>query len=346
MRIILTFLIVSILILPSIASAQDEGTCDIPAIQSEFATRISQANTLDELHALNLDFANALRLCGFVDLADEAESIIKNTDGTGLRDDDVERVVANHLVVTLRYGLHEQNRAGQANRDFALIACNLWDHGFLAQDFQFTATMNGGKQEAVEMILPASAREFIDCNNPENVSMALYAERYDIHKDLNPTPASSAVLFPTNTPADNDQPFGIATPASTPIPTVEATSTPQEIGESGVFFIVEGAMIINEIPLDEITRSGNILYITMPATHSQYSGIEYYAAAIGGLSGALSVGYNDPSLGVITKPETVVVEFKSGTVVIVRIAVNYQSMEDFIAGTITADQFLNSWVIE
>lgn len=315
--------------------AQDDTGCDIDAIRAEFSNRIAEAATLDELHELNLDFAVDITACGYVDLADRAEFIIINTKEVGLRANEIETMVANHLVVTLRYGLHEENRAGQANRNFALIACNLWDHGFTAQTFQFTATMNGGRQEAVEMILPPTARDLIDCDNPENVSMALYAERYDVHKDLKPTPApTSAALFPTNTPASNDQPFGIA------------TSTPQELGEDGVFFIVEGAMIINEIPIDEITRTGNTLYISMPATHSQYSGVEYYAAAIGGLSGALSVGYNDPSLGVITKPETVVIEFKSESVVIVRITVDYQSMEGFIDGTITADQFLNSWLIE
>lgn len=124
---------------------------------------------------------------------EEAERAIKNTRGTGLRDQDVERVIVNDRVVTLRYRFlrhfsDTDEYLDQAQKDFGLIICNLLSKGFTTQTFQFTGLIptvdsfgNEGWSEGVEMILPADVAQQINCDNLEAVNFENIAERYDIH---------------------------------------------------------------------------------------------------------------------------------------------------------------------
>ena len=255
-------------------------------------------------------------------LEDNAEHLIKNTRGTVLSDNDVERVIANELVVTLRFELQKNDRARQANSDFTLIACNLWANGFTYQTFQFTATMSGGQPEAVEMILPPTARELIDCENPESVSMALYAERYDIHPELQPTPNG---FEPTTAPPSSDF-----------------------ISEESLLTLVEWVLIGQEVPLTSITRAFNTIIVTALSSHPDYpEDGNYQIIFIGVLSGALAEGYTGGDLEpAITDPQDVIIEFKSGSTVVLRVTIQFQDMISFIDSEITAEQFFASWVVQ
>ena len=190
MRFILTLLMLCLLILPSVSFAQDDDRCDFNSIRSEFARQLSEATSIEDLEQLNADLTFALASCSadVEQLTKDAEHIIKNPEGTGLRDQDVIAVSAGTETVILRFNLNEFNKTRQANADFALISCHLWERGFITQTFEFTATMNGGEQTAVEMVLLPSAQDEVDCEDVENISMTLYADTYNIHSDLNPTP--------------------------------------------------------------------------------------------------------------------------------------------------------------
>lgn len=121
-----------------------------------------------------------------------ASSIIRNTVGTELRDSDVEMVIANDRVVTLRYHLRETGLPFfyklQADTDFVLLVCNLRKNGFTTQTFQFSAdapvTDSFGNKvyvEAVEMILAPETAARINCDNPKGVVLEDIAERYTVN---------------------------------------------------------------------------------------------------------------------------------------------------------------------
>lgn len=129
-------------------------------------------------------------------LQERAETIIKNTTDTGLRDRDVETVIANESVVTLRYHLREAvlstgEYRDQADRDFKLIICHLREEGFTGQDFQFTGLAPGTNSfgenvtlEAVEMIMSAETAARMNCDNIDSINLSVIAERYSVHPSI------------------------------------------------------------------------------------------------------------------------------------------------------------------
>lgn len=128
-------------------------------------------------------------------MQEEIERLIKNTDDTGLSDSDVESVTANTDSIYLRYRLKEAvlstgELRDQADRDYKLIACHLYDRGY-RQTFSMTAMAKGtdafGNEvwlEAVEVtVSPTNVARF-NCDDVDAINLSVIASNYYVHPSI------------------------------------------------------------------------------------------------------------------------------------------------------------------
>jgi len=104
--------------------------------------------------------------------------------------EDIEQLIVNERVVTLRFPLNNVSAGwalDEAELMFPQLVCNLRDAGFIDRTYQITGTIgvvdsfgNTSQAEGVEMILPWSATEQINCENIYNVNLAVIAERWTV----------------------------------------------------------------------------------------------------------------------------------------------------------------------
>ncbi len=111
-------------------------------------------------------------------------------DAMTAKRDDIEMLIVNDIVVTLRFPLNNVS-AGFARREaelmFPQLVCNLRDGGLVNRDYQITGMIdvvdalgNRSTAKGVEMILPWSVTEQLNCENVFNINLAVVAERWSV----------------------------------------------------------------------------------------------------------------------------------------------------------------------
>lgn len=111
-------------------------------------------------------------------------------DAMTAKRDDIEMLIVNDIVVTLRFPLNDVS-AGFARREaelmFPQLVCNLRDGGLVNRDYQITGMIdvvdalgNSSTAKGVEMILPWSVTEQLNCENVFNINLAMVAERWSV----------------------------------------------------------------------------------------------------------------------------------------------------------------------
>lgn len=128
-------------------------------------------------------------------MQEDVESLIKNTDDTGLRDSDVESVTVNANSIYLRYRLKEAvlstgELREQADEDYKLIACHLYDRGY-RQTFAMTALAEGTDAfgntvwlEAVEITVSPSNVARFNCDDVNSINLSAIASQYYVHPSI------------------------------------------------------------------------------------------------------------------------------------------------------------------
>ncbi len=128
-------------------------------------------------------------------MQEEVERLIKNTEDTELSDSDVESVTVNRNSIYLRYRLKEAvlstgELREQADKDYKLIACHLYDRGY-TQEFAMTALAEGtdafGNKvwlEAVEITVSPSNVARFNCDDVDSINLSVIANQYYVHPSI------------------------------------------------------------------------------------------------------------------------------------------------------------------
>jgi hypothetical protein len=166
-------------------------------------------------------------------------------------------------------------------------------------------------------------------------------------RDEDAAALTEVALDPTPTvPADADVESAQATdtPMPSPIPTITNTPEPVEADESMVVMLVDLVMLQHGHSTESQIEGQSF----MVDVQSEASDLETRFEVIGLLSGAITQAYADNDDWILTasEPVTIVVNFKTGTVVLVRVTIPYAAVVDFINGQITTTQFMNTWTVE
>lgn len=112
------------------------------------------------------------------------------------RVDDIETLVVNDIVVTIRFPLSdigEWSMRREIEDLFPELVCELREAGLTGRTYQLTGTIglvdsfgNTSRGEGVEMIIPAANVARLNCDESAiyNIDLSVVAERYDVHPAL------------------------------------------------------------------------------------------------------------------------------------------------------------------
>lgn len=158
-----------------------------------------------------------------------------------------------------------------------------------------------------------------------------------VHSDLLVVREGGSRQRVSPTPSRNSA----STPSATPSP-----EAPLEFDDDLVLMLIELTAINQGLEVDSIRLQNGKLVIDAPASSSDYeSPGEYRILYIGTMTGATVGAYRQENT-VATPPREIEFNFKSGSIVLMRVTLNYSDALDFIEGRITAEQFLVRWEIE
>jgi hypothetical protein len=166
---------------------------------------------------------------------------------------------------------------------------------------------------------------------------------------LDPTPtlatddgAESAET--ADTPSVTPSPTITNTPLPSLTPTITNTPEPVLADESMITMLVDLVMLQHGHSTDSRFEDQSFVIDVQSAN----TDVETRFEVIGLLSGAVTQAYaeNDDWILTASEPVTIVVNFRTGTVVLVRVMIPYTAATDFINGRITTTQFMNTWTAE
>lgn len=138
------------------------------------------------------------------------------------------------------------------------------------------------------------------------------------------------------------------TPSNTPRPTntKAPTQTPVPLGEDEVLGLITAAMQVSDLPINGIEMQESDLAVSTDQMRGGYDNeLDYRATFIGALVGSVVEIYEGENI-LARPPRRIQIYFTEGTLIAVKVTLNYSDAKAFLNGGITFNQFFDRWIVE
>ncbi|MBZ0302607.1 MAG: SH3 domain-containing protein [Anaerolineae bacterium] len=168
-----------------------------------------------------------------------------------------------------------------------------------------------------------------------------------IFGDLVRLPEGAVVaLAPTMTPTQHPSATPTATRTRRPTSTPKPTATPLQFDEELILELIRATMLVTRFDYDSINIRNGDLIVEAPAMVSGYdTELEYRMSFAGTVIGAVVTAYEGEDV-VASPPRNIILDFKVGTMTVVRATFSYRDAVLFRNGDLTTLQFINRWRVE